>query len=49
MWCWSINSKTIALITGIYETLASAGSALKAMGHVDAHMLKARIYEGCLH
>jgi len=43
------NPKTIALIAGIYETKASAESALKAMGHVEAHTLKARIYEGCLH
>lgn len=43
------KEKTIALVTGIFETQASADSALKAVSLASAFTVKASIYEGCLH
>lgn len=45
------GSKTIALVTGIYETARSADSALALLQTTDAKAfrLKAVIYVGCIH
>jgi hypothetical protein len=44
------DEKTIALVTGIYQTKASADSALSTLtSSTNAFAVKAHIYVGCMH